>query len=245
MFWRVVSYTAVFHFVRQQVGWMRLYHRRDPSISSYERLLDLGAAYIAMLYPLIVWHARLPRRFAWMLEGDFITGLAPDVVNIVRPLYVATLLVWCVRFAMHARSTGRPAWGRLLLLSTTALTWYVGIVLFDSDFAFTVMNVLVHGIPYFFLTFRYGDRRAAQLGEGALVRLARIGWPAFLVTVLALAFVEETLWDRYVWHDHPNIFGHAPLVGETALAFLVPLLAMPQLTHYFLDAFIWRREGNE
>jgi hypothetical protein len=27
--------------------------------------------------------------------------------------------------------------------------------------------------------------------------------------------------------------------------FLVPLLAIPQLTHYVLDGFIWRKKSNE
>jgi hypothetical protein len=27
--------------------------------------------------------------------------------------------------------------------------------------------------------------------------------------------------------------------------YLVPLLAVPQLTHYILDGFIWKRKNNE
>lgn len=244
-FWRFVAYAAVFHFVRQQIGWMRLYHRRDASISTYERSLDIATLYASMIYPLLDWHARLPRRFAWMIDGDFIHGIPTGILVGARAIYVALLSVWCIRFVMHARATGRPAWGRGLLVVTTAVTWYVGIVALNSDFAFTVMNVFVHGIPYFVLTFRYGVRRGEAQEDGVLHRLARVGWPVFLLVVITLAFVEESAWDRWVWHDHPQFFGNSVGVGNTMLAFLVPLLATPQLTHYALDAVVWKRKGNE
>jgi hypothetical protein len=32
--------------------------------------------------------------------------------------------------------------------------------------------------------------------------------------------------------------------GPEALALIVPLLALPQATHYVLDGWIWRARGN-
>ena len=64
-----------------------------------------------------------------------------------------------------------------------------------------------------------------------------------LATVWALAYAEELLWDRMVWHDRPWLFGDAP--DRSWLApILVPLLAVPQLSHYVLDGFLWRRRSN-
>jgi hypothetical protein len=39
------------------------------------------------------------------------------------------------------------------------------------------------------------------------------------------------------------LFGPPWQVGSLQLI-LVPLLAVPQFTHYILDGFIWRRRGN-
>jgi hypothetical protein len=33
-------------------------------------------------------------------------------------------------------------------------------------------------------------------------------------------------------------------VGATARAFVVPALAVPQVVHYVLDGFVWRRRTN-
>jgi hypothetical protein len=59
-----------------------------------------------------------------------------------------------------------------------------------------------------------------------------------------LAYGEEFLWDRLIWHDRPWLFGSGWSWGRAAESFLVPLLALPQLTHYLLDGFVWRRGSN-
>ena len=59
-----------------------------------------------------------------------------------------------------------------------------------------------------------------------------------------LAYFEELLWDCGIWHDRSWLFG--PTWDVAGLdVFLVPLLAVPQITHYILDGFIWRRKSNK
>ena len=85
-FWRVLAYLAVFHFMRQQYGWVALYRRKNGE-GRDGRLLDAAAIYGATLTPLLFWHAHLPRKFQWFLKGDFLSGL-PDgrQPRRVRPL---------------------------------------------------------------------------------------------------------------------------------------------------------------
>lgn len=70
----------------------------------------------------------------------------------------------------------------------------------------------------------------------------------FLAVVLVIAFMEEVLWDHLVWHDRPFYFGGSdreePLLGPLGRALVVPLLALPQATHYMLDALLWRRKDT-
>ena len=42
----------------------------------------------------------------------------------------------------------------------------------------------------------------------------------------------------------PWLFGEGGDLGAVALSALVPLLSLPQTTHYALDGFIWRKRGN-
>jgi hypothetical protein len=65
----------------------------------------------------------------------------------------------------------------------------------------------------------------------------------FLATLWLVAYVEELIWDRTIWHDRAWLFGDGIDTGGAAIV-LVPLLATPQLAHYVLDAFLWRRRSN-
>jgi hypothetical protein len=135
--------------------------------------------------------------------------------------------------------------GKFLIVLSTAATWFLGIVVFDSDYAFTVTNVFVHGIPYLGLVWFTSAARARARREAGGPPLAVDRWlasvPLFLLPLLAVAFAEEWGWDRLVWHDHPRFFpGAAAEPGALAMVLLVPLLALPQATHYVLDAFLWK-----
>ena len=241
VFWRALAYVAVFHFVRQQAGWVLLYRARAGERGRLGRFLDLAAVYAATLYPLLWWHAHLPRRFSWFLVGDF-AGLPPFLATIAAPIWAALLLVYVARAAVrYARRRGTP--GKDIVVVTTAACWYAGIVATNSDFAFTVTNVLIHGIPYFALVYWYGRRRAGVEEGRGVWRLFARGPAPMLATLWAAAFIEELLWDKAIWHDRAWLFGASFDLGDLRVV-VVPLLALPQLTHYILDGFIWRRRDN-
>ena len=122
LFWRSLAYLAVFHFVRQQYGWVALYRARAGEAGRLGRLVDSAAIYMATLYPLIYWHANLPRRFWWFLPGDF-AQVPAWVERAAWPAYVLALGAYAVRSA-HAwlvRGAGNP--GKDLVVLTTALCW--------------------------------------------------------------------------------------------------------------------------
>ena len=241
LFWRVLAYVAVLHFVRQQYGWVALYRRRLGVPSRLDRVLDDAAIYSATLYPVLHWHANLPREFEWFVAGDFIPGLPEEAADLLLPLHLAITAAYALR-QLQLWASGRPVSpGKNLVVATTWLAWFVGIVVFDSDYAFTVTNVLVHGIPYLAFVWVWGRARFAG-GTAALARVFRPrAWPLYLAPLLVAAWIEEWGWDRLVWHERAPLFpGPALLPGPEALALLVPLLALPQATHYVLDAWIWR-----
>jgi hypothetical protein len=241
LFWRVLAYLAVVHFVRQQYGWVALYRKKMGDTSRLDRALDDAAIYSATLYPLLYWHAHLPREFEWFIAGDFIPGLPAGAADALFPVHAGITAAYALRQA-QLWLTGRPvSAGKNLIVLTTWLTWYVGIVVFDSDYAFTVTNVLVHGIPYLAFVWIHGRARFAHEAGGIGRVFQPHAWPLYLLPLIAVAWSEEWLWDRFVWHEHNTLFPGPDLgPGRAALALLVPLLALPQATHYLLDAWIWR-----
>jgi hypothetical protein len=240
VFWRCLAYIAVFHFVRQQYGWVMLYRSRCGERDRLGRWIDTAAIYLASVYPLVYWHAHLPRKFWWFLPGDF-AALPESAELALRPVYWSAIALYAGKSLYQWLALGRTNPGKDVVVATTALCWYVGIVTFDSDYAFTVTNVVIHGVPYLVLVYWYGwvrrtDEPRPPVRHGRTILV-------FIAVVWALAFAEELLWDRLVWHDRSWLFGPGwPATGWQWL--IVPLLALPQLTHYLLDGVIWRRKAN-
>jgi len=242
VFWRVLAYLAVFHFIRQQYGWVMLYRARLGERDRFGYWLDTSAIYLATLYPLIYWHAHLPRQFWWFVENDFKSGSALSSLEaVVRPVYWTVLSVYVLRSLYQWFTTTRLNPGKDIVVITTALCWYTGIVVFNSDYAFTVTNVIIHGVPYMALVYWYA--RARRPVAARPYRFLTGGLVPFLLTLWLIAYVEELFWDRGVWHERAWLFGSGWDIGMFKIV-LVPLLALPQLTHYVLDGFIWRRKSN-
>ncbi len=250
VFWRALAYLAIFHFVRQQYGFMMIYGRYEKG----RKWLDKAAIYGATGLPLIYWLTH-ERSFNWFIEGDVATIRVPWVFQVAAVAYGAVLLLYLISEVQRWQQTRTVNLPKTLLLLGTALSWSVGIVAFDNDIVFTATNVLAHGIPYLALIWLYGrNQRRVQGAETSHVSpwMAKVFSPwmisLYLLPLAALAFVEEGVWDGLVFRDHGSVFGAfqalPPVTDPHTLAWLVPLLALPQATHYVLDAFIWRKEGN-
>lgn len=246
VFWRVLAYLAVFHFVRQQYGFVMLYKRHERAEPRWARRLDQLLIYAATLCPLIYWHTHAPATIHWFIEGDFFTVDAPWLSRAAFGVYAVLIVAYAVK-ELRAKAFNIP---KNMLILGTAASWFTGIVALRGDFAFTATNVVAHGIPYIGLIWAHGRRTAARraplgIAERTGARWFRWAWiPLFVGVLLLLGYIEEGLWDGLVWRDHEAgfpVFSHLPRVTDTALlTFIVPLLAVPQITHYILDGFIWK-----
>ncbi len=252
LFWSALAYLALFHFVRQAAGWVAVYRARSGRGGLFERVIDDAAIYSATLYPALVWHHELAsKNFHWFVAGDFVPlPVGESFVAVAKAAWLGALAAFFGREAWRF-VRGQPLLiGRLVVVITTALSWYVGIVITNSDFDFTVTNVIVHGVPYIALLWAYARATRRAIPDGGQAASGRrtlagdivaAGGAAFGLVLLFLAFAEELFWDRLVWHDRAWLFGDGVTLGAGALSWVVPLLALPQLTHYSLDAFLWRR----
>lgn len=248
-FWRCMAYMAIFHFVRQQYGFMRLYARRDQ-VPAWKHMLDALVIYSATLAPLLFWHFSYPRSFDWFVEGDMLGTEFPAMATVIMVVYAMVLGAYVVSEVWTALRTSAFNLPKNLLLFGTALGWYLGIVRYDGDVTFTLFNVVGHGVPYMALVWAFGRKKragaemtgSAKSWVHALFTLRAV--PFYLLLLFALAYLEEGFWNRMVWNEHAGIFTPFSALPQVSnhmwLSFLVPLLALPQVTHYIIDAFIWR-----
>lgn len=238
LFWRILAYAALYHFIRQQYGFIRLYSRKQKK-NNISTWIDVVSIYNATLYPILYWHLHLTDSLNWFTPHDFIAISLKNMDNVFLLIYLGILGAYIIKeifSSINASDINIPKNGIML---GTYLSWYAGIVLFHGDLAFTLMNVVAHGIPYMGLIWLYGTKK-----DSSGFSFGWSGLAIFASTLLLLAYFEESLWDILVWKDHPTIFPfftmNDPINNSLLLSVIVPLLVLPQLTHYVLDGFIWR-----
>lgn len=241
LFWKVLALVAVFHFVRQQYGWVALYRRKRGERERWTWTIDAAAVYLASIYPLAFWMTRLPRNFEWFVQNDFVS-IPTLVESVLFPIYVLALVAYFGKSIYQYFVDGFLNIGKDIVVATTAVCWYVGIVYFNSDYAFTVTNVVIHGVPYFALIYVYARMKRETTGK--VYKILSANWLIFLATLWALAYVEELFWHRGVWHEKEWLFGSDWDWSRNLRTIIVPLLALPQITHYVLDGFIWKKKRN-
>lgn len=256
LFWRILAYVAVFHFIRQQYGFMMLYSRKESAQARKFKWVDKSLIYLATLYPIVYWHTHLPRNFHWFMDGDFFQALPKSLERIALAAYAIAIFLYLVKEIALSKAGHPISIPKQLIVLGTALSWYIGIVALNGDMAFTITNVISHGIPYIGLIWIYGRKRSASapdlpiLGKLKSKHVFSVAFlPAFAGILILLAYAEEGLWAGLVWREHLQVFGAfaqlPKMTDHATLAWLIPLLAVPQLTHYIIDGFIWKlRDGH-
>lgn len=232
-FWRTLVYVAVFHFIRQQAGFVRIYQKGKFSV--FEFLI-----YFFTVGSVLLWHLSPNKSFQWFIKNDFYflpisNSLFFKVIETAMILVMAGFFLFCSYKAFKRRSF--QGYQSFTLVLSTFTAWYFGIVVAESDFIFTMTNVLTHGVPYLALVWTTQQKEKTNFSE----------FYVFAFILLIAAFIEEGFWDALIWREHGEYFSSFYFMESAAsnagVALALALLVLPQLTHYILDGFIWKSKG--
>jgi hypothetical protein len=252
-FWRALAYLAVFHFIRQQYGFMRIYSRQEKQGWIF-RYIDNAAIYIATIYPLLYWHfTGYKKNFNWFVDGDFVLFHFDHILVVCKAVYLLTILLYFFKEIWVFITTKQFNIAKNVLVFGTFLSWYFGIIYYNGDMAFTTLNVVSHGIPYMALVWIYEQKKFTGSAKPKTtflkITFSRYGVLSFVGLLILFAYFEEGLWDGLVWKEHASVFkpfATLPTINsDMLLALIVPLLALPQSTHYVLDGFIWKMKRQD
>lgn len=257
-FWTMLAYLALYHFIKQQYGFMKLYIAKYGRVSFKKYISDEFTIYWSMLCPVLFWHFSDDRDFNWFVTGDFFNieiifteSNRALIYLLFIVIYFGVLAFWLIEEVwFYIKNHKKLPIGKWLWVITTALNWFLGIVYFNSDLAFTLTNVVAHGIPYFVLLLVYVQKKNKISAGNSLSRWGIKYGFIVIGSVLVLAFFEEYLWDMLLYGDHYAFFESAIrypfelLESPLAQALALGLLSLPQVTHYILDGYIWKANKN-
>ncbi len=247
-FWRCMTYLAVFHFIRQQYGFMRIYSRNEVLPKIFKRI-DAITIYSATLFPILYWHLKGKQEFNWFIDNDFLFIESPSAIPFLSILYFIIILIYLIKEVILIIKYKQFNLTKFTIILSTGLSWFLGIVYFSGDLTFTLLNVVSHGIPYYALVWAHGNKKTTKNNL-----LSNLFSPKYIIvfisTLLLLAYLEELIWDGLIWKEHFSIFptsNYLPDINnnDLLLTFVVPLLCLPQILHYFIDGFIWKIQNDK
>jgi len=245
-FWRILAYLAVFHFIRQQYGFIKIYQRMK-AVPAWIVKTDTWLVYLFTIVPVIIWHLEGPKNFVWFTDKDFLFIDLPFLALLFKGILFALFSGMIISFLVQWKK-GFFNWPKNLILLATALNWSIGIVVLNGGLSFTLLNVVAHGIPYMALIWIHGHKSHTKSSILSWIFSAK-GWIIIIACCILFACIEEGFWDRFIWQDHGSFFGFfsflRPVAAGWVQSLLIPLLALPQITHYVIDGFIWRKSSAQ
>lgn len=251
VFWTALSYFAIFHFAKQQYGFIAIYKAKAKERSRLDYRLDKLALWTGALGPVLLWHATPAGQFDWF-DGEerFLVRLPEEAKLVIAGVMFLVGALWIVR-QLHvlARGDGVNV-GKGLWMVGSWVSWYAGVRLADNLLVSAALLNFFHGLPFLMLVWHRMRIRWRDVDVTRAPFLARLThprrWPLFYGLLFAVAFVEEVLWDGVVWRTYlPGLTGvPMPQLSAVALSLWVALLSLPQIVHYFLDGFLWKLDDH-
>lgn len=262
-FWTIVGYVAIYHFLKQQYGLMMLAKVREKDFRNFDS--DRRWLYAGCFFPVAVWHCDGSRGFDWFNRTDPLPfQMMPALASVqlveiagVGALNVGSLLllsyVLAAAHLLFARTKRdvldgvAPLKGLIILYAW--ISWAVGVLMNHKVVALLFLNFF-HAAPAFVIVFCVARNRWRMSAPKSWIdRFAkwmtahhkRLG--LYLGFLMLLACVEEFLWESLVWQDYTaDSWEWDPQrdFGPAARSAITAFLILPQTTHYFLDAFIWK-----
>eukprot|EP00736_Rhodelphis_marinus_P012609 Rmarinus@m.15562 len=261
LFWSLVAYFAIYHFIAQDYGFVALYKARVGERDPIDFRLDYWVLWAGALCPVLLWHATPTKRFSWFDNGEEVLLRLPMWTRpCIIGAYVLVAMVYIGRQFILFQRHGRVNPGKIVIMVLAWLTWALGGFIDHFVLSLAFLN-LFHGVPFIFIvwfvanqTLGDGTKNTKKIQDSFFRRgvrwMTRRGnWMYYYLFLLCLAFVEELLWDALIWQLYlPNLSMFSsvewPQLVGWQRSFITAILALPQILHYYLDAFIWKMDGS-
>jgi len=206
VFWTFLSYTAIYHFIKQDIGLLFLFIARGGARMTKEQLrFEKITLYIGALAPVLAWHANPPEKFTWFRANERFLFRLPDAACVpVAGVWLATMAAYVCAEVRRWRQGVPLNPGKLYIMAMCWITWAIGATLEHEVTTLAWVN-LFHGLPFFVMVGMYCRRRwsaltPADCGDRFTAFITQ-RWTTMLAILFALALAEELLWDLFVWQE--------------------------------------------
>ncbi len=219
---RAITYLNIYHLIKQQYGWIR-YSEIQSNISHKinKRLLSF-MIYNFTLVPILLWHfdPAVQNRVGWIFQNDLLTYPSENIFSILMIFHWLLNGFFIFKIFQHLRKGHSVSMGQVIVLGSTWLAWYGGIVLKIGGDETLLIDIL-HVVPYLGLTFFVYKKQIFEVKKTSFI--------SFYFPLALLGLIGTSLYTFYTTQNNMTL-------GLIVLSCLAGI----SVTHYILDGFIWR-----
>lgn len=229
-FYYFLAYLAMVHFIRQEFGWMKIASRFDSSAPKWLYNIDMGTSYAMTILPMI-WFTRESQKAFWYQAGDmFATPQA--IAEVAIKFYFPVVAIFLAANAWHAYKTKTFNLSKMLVFINTFFGWYMSKVHVQNPYLSLWLMIFHHGLPYYFIVFK--TERVTQ-NLSWMKAIGKFKYPVMYAGSVAIFYLFMTGHSNntFVWALKKDPFFKALIYG---------ISVMPQMTHFILDGFIWKKK---
>ncbi|MEL6543843.1 MAG: hypothetical protein AAFQ82_04400 [Myxococcota bacterium] len=227
--WTALVYVTLFHHLRQLYGVLRWYQKLNGRFdqSSHRFLYGL------MLIPICVLHGRSDSPIRGLFDDDFLLFQSQSVMTALVVLHGIVAFVW-IGFEIRTWRSGYRELNRLMAIGFPAGLSAFCVYFGDSVGQIVFPFLVLHAVAYFALVGLSLERTATQRS---------ISWP--FAALLAVALAAACGMFEWYYERELMVWNYERLAERFWPALVIGAYVTVPLSHYILDALIWRGDHPE
>jgi hypothetical protein len=238
-----VKYISIYHFAKQQFGWLRLINKKtlaveSPDSAARKKLMariSEGAIHLGCLGPILIAHSSL-YYFSWYNPTPNLIHLNNTVAALLMRIYLALMLGFVLwEIWIHYKGWIEFNLTRISIMIFTLVGWGVTILSDHKSLKTALLFITSHHVlSYVFLLYSYNVK----------VRQQRLNHFFLMFAMMCLLYILITL--------SRNSIAELPGTATETMRFFfsaesyrifywtVPLLWLPTMFHFLIDADLWK-----
>lgn len=229
-----VMYFAIFHFCRQQFGWIKIINKNIEISATDARVSEL-MVHVYCLIPILIAHSK-EFYFNWLSGVPNLFSIPDSFVRPILMFYVPILIAYFL-YELHGHLTHRIPFNltRISTILFTAVGWNVAILFRNWGYSSAALLLVGHHVlSYLFLVYFFNVENRKQ--KRSVFLFYSVLFLFTLLTILTLRNSLPNFTPKPAW---TFAFSFSSL-QQSYIYYLIPLFWIPTIFHFVLDGFVWK-----
>lgn len=223
LIWKIALYATIFHYIKQNIGFLRFYERLEKLSKKTNRLY----LYSFQLLGIFSIHFREDSQLEYYSSNDIFSFPNSQILTGIQSIYALLFIVWLYssfKFYLKQKKINST----ILYITSIAVLFSFPLFPFLKIQLVLIPFIASHGLPYMFLISKTLKIDQTRIYTKNLILLFVV------LTALSFGAIETIVQENLINYIHMEFSMGNALFN---VLFLAPLFL-----HFYMDSFLWK--GN-